>query len=71
MRKMPTSSETENGDLLVEYEFDYKKAKRNRFALEEDQHIVVLDADVAKHFKDSESVNRVLRALIINMPHAA
>lgn len=71
MRKMPDSRETKNDDLLVEYEFDYKKAKRNRFALEEDQHIVVLDADVAKHFKDSESVNRVLRALIINMPHAA
>ncbi len=68
---MPDSRETKNDDLLVEYEFDYKKAKRNRFALEEDPHIVVLDADVAKHFKDSESVNRVLRALIINMPHAA
>lgn len=71
MRKMPNSSETENDDLLVEYEFDYKKAKRNRFALEADQQVVILDPDVAKHFKDSESVNRVLRALIINMPQAA
>lgn len=68
---MPNSSETENDDLLVEYEFDYKKAKRNRFALEADQQVVILDPDVAKHFKDSESVNRVLRALIINMPQAA
>ena len=71
MRKMPTSNDNEKDDLLVEYEFDYKKAKRNRFALEEEQQVVILDADVAKHFKDSESVNRVLRALIINMPQAA
>ena len=68
---MPTSNDNEKDDLLFEYEFDYKKAKRNRFALEEEQQVVILDADVAKHFKDSESVNRVLRALIINMPQAA
>jgi len=68
---MPTSNDNEKDDLLVEYEFDYKKAKRNRFALEEEQQVVILDADVAKHFKDSESVNRVLRALIVNMPQAA
>ena len=71
MRKMPTSNDNEKDDLLVEYEFDYKKAKRNRVALEEEQQVVILDADVAKHFKDSESVNRVLRALIVNMPQAA
>jgi len=68
---MPTSNDNEKDDLLVEYEFDYKKAKRNRFALEEEQQVVILDADVATHFKDSESVNRVLRALIVNMPQAA
>lgn len=28
------------------------------------------DADVAKYFRDSESVNRVLRALINSMPHS-
>lgn len=64
-------AETVFGDPLPEYEFDYSKAKPNRFALKEDQQVVILDPDVAKHFKDSESVNRVLRALIANMPQAA
>ena len=55
-------------DLLSEYNFGYRKAKRNRFAMSDDQQIVVLDPDVAQYFRDSESVNRVLRALITNMP---
>jgi hypothetical protein len=71
MKKMPTINDNQNDELLPEYEFDYSKAKPNRFALKEDQQIVILDPDVAKHFKDSESVNRVLRALIANMPQAA
>jgi hypothetical protein len=70
MKKMPISNsdETENDDILPEYDFDYRKAKPNRFALRENQQVVILDPDVAEHFKDSESVNRVLRALITNMP---
>ncbi|KAA3658728.1 MAG: hypothetical protein DWQ04_24240 [Chloroflexi bacterium] len=70
---MSTSNEDKkiNEDMSAEYSFDYSKAKPNRFALSEDQQIVVLDADVAKYFKDSESVNRVLRALITNMPQTA
>ena len=60
-----------NEDMSVEYTFDYSNAKPNRFALSEDQQIIVLDPDVAKYFKDSESVNRILRALIANMPQTA
>jgi hypothetical protein len=62
--------ETINDELLPKYKFDYRKAKPNRFALEEDQRVVILDPDVAEYFKDSESVNRILRALIGNMPQA-
>ena len=70
---MPISNKDEptNDDMLPEYDFNYRKAKPNRFTLKEDQQAIILDADVAKFFKNSESVNRVLRALIMNMPQAA
>jgi hypothetical protein len=61
-------NEFDEDDLLPEYNFDYRKAKPNRFAIRDDQQVVVLDPDVAQYFRDSESVNRVLRALITNMP---
>jgi hypothetical protein len=61
-------NEFDQDDLLPEYNFDYRKAKPNRFAIRDDQQVVVLDPDVAQYFRDSESVNRVLRALITNMP---
>lgn len=72
MKKMSNSnSEEPNDDLLPEYNFDYKKAKPNRFAVKDSQRIIVLDPDVAEYFEDSESVNRLLRAIIGNMPQAA
>lgn len=64
-------NETANDDLLPEYNFNYRKAKPNRFALHDDQRVIILDPDVAEYFKDSESVNRILRALIGNMPQVA
>jgi len=50
--------------------FDYKKAKPNRFASRTAAHAVVvkLEPDVAEVFTKSETVNRVLRALIRTMP---
>jgi hypothetical protein len=39
--------------------------------LRDDQRVIILDPDVAEYFKDSESVNRILRALIGNMPQVA
>ncbi|MDI6794680.1 MAG: hypothetical protein QME81_17745 [bacterium] len=52
-------------DMLPEYNFDYRKARPNRFAAQFDKkHLVVsLDPDVAKVFTTPESVNAVLRAL--------
>jgi hypothetical protein len=63
--------ETTQDELLPEYNFDYKKSKPNRFAFKENQQVIILDPDVAAHFQDSESVNRVLRALITTMPQPA
>ena len=54
-------------DMLPEYEFDYKKAKQNRFAGEY-SIIVTLEPDVAEVFKSSESVNKALRAVISAIP---
>jgi hypothetical protein len=60
-------------DLLPEYHFDYRKAKPNRFAAptEEGSMIVVLEPEVAAHFKTPEAVNAVLRALVKALPQTA
>jgi hypothetical protein len=57
-------------DLRPEYEFDYRKARSNRFAdrIDRERLVVVLDPDVSKVFTTPESVNTVLRALIEVMP---
>ena len=57
-------------EMLPEYRFDYSKAKPNRFASEfrGDAIVITLDPDIAQVFKTKEEVNRVLRALITNMP---
>ncbi|HBB95636.1 MAG TPA: hypothetical protein DC054_09615 [Blastocatellia bacterium] len=57
-------------DMQPEYDFDYSKAKRNRFAgrIATDQTVVLLDPEVSKVFTDSESVNAALRALITALP---
>ena len=60
------------GGIGDEYQFDYSKAKPNRFAdkIGREQLMVVLDQDVAAVFKTSESVNQALRAIITPMPIA-
>ncbi len=66
-------SEDLHDDLLPEYDFDYTKAKPNRFAARVKQpllKVVVLDEDVAQVFTTQESVNKVLRGLIESMPHS-
>ena len=57
--------------MLSEYDFDYSKAKKNRFACEfkEGSMIVELEPDVAKFFNTSKSVNRILRAIIKTIPN--
>ena len=59
-------------DLRPEYQFDYRKARPNRFAGQGDNQrlVVALDPDVSKVFTTPESVNAVLRALIEVMPQS-
>jgi len=60
---------TSNG-LKSEYQFDYARARPNRFASRyaEGSRVIVLDPDVARVFTSTESVNEVLRALMETMP---
>ena len=60
-------------ELLAHYDFDYSKAKPNRFAdqIGRDTLMVVLDPDVAAVFRTAESVNSTLRAIadaLTNLP---
>src|SRR5437762_1123457 len=75
MNDTPTSNahSRDEDEMLPEYDFDYRKARPNRFALRgEGGHLmVVLDPDVARVFTTSATVNAVLRALITTMPKTA
>ncbi|MBW4688213.1 MAG: hypothetical protein KME40_24775 [Komarekiella atlantica HA4396-MV6] len=74
--KNSQASESQNNaddDLLPEYNFDYRKAKANRFASQEEKFplTVTLDPDVAEVFKTSAAVNNALRALLSAIPNTA
>jgi hypothetical protein len=65
----------DSDDLQPHYDFDYSKAKPNRFAarIGQESMMVVLDPDVAAVFSTAESVNETLRALagvLKNLPVA-
>ena len=67
----PSKSKKKDADALKpEYRFDYSAAKPNRFAgrIRKGSVAVLLDPDVALLFKDAETVNAVLRALMVTMP---
>jgi len=71
--KKAQASDTQPQDadeILPEYDFDYRKARPNRFApnVAEGSLVVVLDPDIAQIFTTPESVKKVLRALIQTMP---
>ncbi|MBS1249829.1 MAG: hypothetical protein MAG431_01413 [Chloroflexi bacterium] len=68
----PIEADDSRDELLPEYEFDYQKARPNRFAtrMEEEPVIVILEPDVAQVFRDSETVNALLRSLIEAMPQS-
>ncbi|MCK6629070.1 MAG: hypothetical protein L6R45_28320 [Anaerolineae bacterium] len=57
-------------EMLPEYDFDYSKARPNRFAdrMKEGPLVVLVDPDLAEVFTTPESVNNALRALISAMP---
>ena len=66
MKTQDDEQEQNVGELRAHHEFDYSKAKPNRFAgqLSEEAIAVVLDPDVAAVFTTSEEANQALRVLI-------
>jgi hypothetical protein len=73
MKKNTKSSKTRKinkNELRAEYQFEYKKARPNRFARRNDKTplLITLDPDVAKVFSTSESVNHALRTIIEAFP---
>jgi hypothetical protein len=71
MKKPPRSrSGKRTAEMKPQYDFDYRKAKPNRFAGQRGKHrtVVELDADVAVVFSTAQTVNKALRALIEAMP---
>ena len=71
MKKMQRSKSVKRvGDMKAEYDFDYRKARPNRFAGEggKIRTVVELDPDVAVVFSSAKTVNNALRALIAAMP---
>lgn len=70
MKKTPISKSTDSDEMRAEYDLDYKKARPNRFFQQKnkDSVVIMLDEDISVVFKNSESVNAVLRALITTMP---
>jgi hypothetical protein len=75
MKKTKASDTGVSGpdELRSEYDFDYGKARPNRFAdrINRDRLMIALDPDVSEVFTTAESVNTVLRALISAMPQPA
>ncbi len=73
MKKTSKSRRKQPEDMQPEYDFDYTKAKPNRFAgrIARDRLVVLLDPEVSKIFTDSDSVNAALRALISALPKNA
>ena len=58
------SQEPEDDDLLPEYDFSGTERGRYYERYGQGTNVVLLEPDVAKAFKDSESVNRALRLLL-------
>ena len=59
------SNNSEVDDMLPEYQFDYQKARLNRFATEftEGSLIVVLEPEIARVFRTQETVKAILYAI--------
>lgn len=70
MKKMSATKPRKIQEMASEYRFDYRKAKRNRFAakMKNEPLVVLIEPDIAKVFTSSDQVNKALRALISAMP---
>ncbi len=62
MRK--DSDQARTGELREQYDFSHGVRGKYAERYSEGANIVILDPDVAKVFRDSESVNKALRALV-------
>ena len=60
----PVSPPVNNDDLRSEYDFSAGVRGKHHQQYRAGTNVVLLDADVAKAFKDSESVNQALRFLL-------
>ena len=69
-KQAKVSAPAPNRDLDSEYRFDYATAKPHRYAgrARVQPVVVVLAPDVAKVFRDGESVNAVLRSIVKALP---
>jgi hypothetical protein len=67
---MKKNSDKIDNEIKSEYDFDYTKAKPNRFAniVRERTILIPLEDDVAEVFNTPSEVNGVLRAIINAMP---
>jgi len=64
---MKKKSKRNNNELRSEYDFDYSKGirgKYNKRLAKEGANVVVLEPDIAKAFRDSATVNDVLRSFL-------
>ncbi len=71
---MKKTKYSEADEMLPEYDFDYSRARPNRFAGMTDdkrKRLIVLDPEIAEVFSTSESVNKILRAIIAAMSESA
>jgi hypothetical protein len=59
------SNNADVDEMLPEYQFDYQKARPNRFATEitEGSLIVVLEPEIAQVFRTQEAVKAILSAI--------
>ncbi len=72
---MPNETDNPN-ESEMRQEYDFETGVRGKYAARfaAGSNVVVLSEDVARHFPDSESVNRALRAcreIITSMKHDA
>jgi hypothetical protein len=67
---MKRISNKKNNSMKNEYNFDYSKAKSNRFAgiVKEKVILYPIDEDVAKVFRNPAEANKALRAIINAIP---
>ena len=63
----PKTTDELSDDLRPEYDFDFSKAERGRYAHRlrvEGSNLVLVDPELAKSFPDSASVNAALRSVV-------